>query len=251
MTDLHTHILPGIDDGARDLETSLELLALERADGVDELVCTPHCDLQRESLEHFLQRRKGSARLVAMACMRRAPGIHLRLGAEVRLFPALAEQDVVPLCIQKTKVLLVEMPWAFRPVWDTRSLKQLTLAGVTPLVAHVERYPFIQRQPEILLEWAAAGAFLQVNAASLTGRPELRELTFRLLRHRLAHVVASDTHSPDRRPPDLASAMDLIARRMGSERADRLNANANALFWGIAPSAEEPVPFSRRFWRGV
>ena len=250
MTDLHTHILPGMDDGARDRSEALKLAGMESKSGVTQIMCTPHFYPEKETVENFIARRDRAARELSSQLCTSFPELSLHLGAEVRLTPLHTEQ-LRPLCFQDTSVLLVEMPWMTRPVWDVPALKQLRSSGILPLIAHVERYSYIQQNPEILLEWAQTGALMQVNAASLTDDPRSRELVLRLIRHRLAHVVASDTHSADRRPPKLSQAMSVIASQLGEFEALRLKTGANLLFQGKHPKIEPPVPFQkqRKLWR--
>lgn len=250
MTDLHTHILPGMDDGARDRSEALKLVGMENKSGVTQIMCTPHFHPEKETVESFVTRRERAAQALSVQLHTALPEMQLHLGAEVRLTP-LHTAQLRPLCFQNTNVLLVEMPWMTRPVWDVPTLKQLRSSGMLPLIAHVERYSYIQQNPEILLEWAQTGALMQVNASSLTDEPHSRELVLRLIRHRLAHVVASDTHSPDRRPPKLSQAMSVIASQLGEFEALRLRTNADLLYQGKSPKIEPPVPFQkqRKLWR--
>ena len=235
MTDLHTHILPGLDDGARDVHEALRLLGLERAQGVSALVCTPHCDLSRESLPAFCKRRAGAALALGRALRGAQTGVDIRLGAELRLDPCLLGLDPAPLCFSGTRVLLVEMPWDLRPIWDVRVLEHLVNAGFVPLVAHVERYPYVKRHPQLVEEWRKAGALLQVNAASLTERSPRGQLAMALVRAGRAAAAASDTHSPLHRPPNLREAMAHVARTLGPGAAQQLEAGAAALFAGKRP----------------
>lgn len=246
MTDLHSHILPGIDDGAKDVETSMELLRMQKMDNITSIVCTPHFNLERQELNEFIAKRYQAAHVLAEAVVSTGVDIQLKFGAEVRISPRMLEYDLAPLCFQNTRLLLLEMP-GHRSQWDTNIIYQLTLAGVTPLIAHIERYPFIQQDPNIALEWYEAGAYLQVNAASIVDRSSRRRLVHNLIKHGLVHVVASDTHSPDKRPPLLRQAMEMIAGKFGNKTANRLNGNANLFFHGAIPVVEDPEPIRKLF----
>lgn len=248
MTDLHTHILPGIDDGSKNVEMSLELLNLEKENEIHAIACTPHFDFERQDLQEFIQNRFEAAKRLAQAFQKRKCEFHLKFGAEVRISPSILENETAPLCYQNTKIMLLEMPTRYRPQWDCDVIYQLTLAGVTPLIAHIERYPYLQENPSMVLDWFDAGAFFQVNATSIVDAPRLRKLIYQLADHNLVHVVASDTHSPDKRPPKLAKAMKMLSDKFGSNFVDTLKSNADSFFAGEVPEVYEPLPIKKGFW---
>ena len=134
-----------------------------------------------------------------------------------------------------------------RDRWDTNVIYQLTLGGVIPLIAHIERYPYVQKNPNIALDWIEAGAYLQVNADSIVGDTMQRNFVYRLIKHGMVHVIASDTHSPDKRPPQLTKAMRLITRKFDNAVGGKLECNAQSLFNGDAPDVEQPVLISKWF----
>lgn len=251
MTDLHTHILPGIDDGAKDVEMALRLLAAQQRAGVRQIVCTPHFHFERQNLDDFVQRRYQAAKRLALA-LNAYPNfrIGLKFGAEVRISPQVLECDQSKLCFQGTNVMLLEMPMSYRPQWDINVLYQLTLAGVVPLIAHVERYPYVKEDPNIILEWIEAGAYMQVNASSIVLEAANRAKVFELIQHGMVHVLASDTHSPDKRPPLLKEAFQMVESKFGSSYNDYFTKNAKAFYNGEEPDIEEPRKIKKKFWRG-
>ena len=147
MTDLHTHILPGMDDGAKTPEESLQMLRMERDQGVDTVVLTPHFYRDRERPEQFLARRRASAEALRDALMalpeeeiRTMP--RLILGAEVAWVPNLPDMpELSRMCMGRSKYLLLELPFS---AWSDPLFRQLRelmdRTGVTPVIAHVERY---------------------------------------------------------------------------------------------------------------
>lgn len=173
MTDLHTHILPGMDDGARDVDTSLAMLRMEAEQGVGAVILTPHFYRDREDIPHFLRRRTKAARTLAAAITalpedeRRALP-QLALGAEIAWRPNLAEWDELPrLCLGEGKHFLLELP--FEP-WTDQMIRQLYelpgRTGLTPVIAHIERYLDHQRSQHIEAV-LALGVPVQVSAAPL------------------------------------------------------------------------------------
>lgn len=246
MTDLHCHILPAIDDGAKNVDISMRLLRMQNDSGITDIVSTPHFNPEHQNLDEFIAKRFNSARRLADAVFHSELPMRLKFGAEVRISPTLLELDSHPLCFQKTSVMLLEMPMNLRPQWDVNVVYQLAIMGIIPLIAHIERYPYIQKNPNIALKWVEAGAFLQVNASSITDGWVHRNLVYKLLKHGLVHVIASDTHSPERRPPQLGRAMHMLAKKFGNEICKKLECNAQLLFNGQAPDVELPTSFSER-----
>ena len=219
MTDLHTHILPAMDDGAANLAESLELLRLEREQGVDTVVLTPHFYRGRESAERFLARRQ--AALESLCRAGPTAEVTLLAGAEVAWFPSLASEDrLEELCLAGTRQLLLELP--FEP-WSPRLLDQVynfaAATGLTPIFAHVERYLPLAGK-ERLEDLAGMGCPMQMNAASLLGLWGGGKCLSLLRRGRW--YVASDCHNTKTRPPTLDRAARVLAKKLGPDRAAAL-----------------------------
>ena len=227
MTDLHTHILPGIDDGAQSVDESLTMLRMERSQGIDTVVLTPHFYRDRENPKRFLRRRQESATALARRVMELSEQEkeelpQMLLGAEVAWWPNMADWEELPeMCIGDTRNLLLELP--FTP-WNDQMVYQLHelfgRTGITPVIAHLERYLKIQR-PEYIQEVLRLGVPVQVSADILL-RPMVRGGTMKLLRQNQANVVASDCHNCGSRAPRLTAAMDLLRRKLGAQQAELL-----------------------------
>ena len=234
MTDLHTHILPGIDDGAQSVEESLAMLRMERSQGVDTVVLTPHFYRDRENPQRFLRRRQESAvalarRVIELSEQEREALPQMLLGAEVTWWPDMADWEELPeMCIGDTRNLLLELP--FTP-WNDRMIYQLHelfgRTGITPVIAHLERYLKIQR-PEYIREVLQLGVPVQVSADILL-RPIARGGAMKLLRQGQAHVVASDCHRCVGRIPNLAAATDLLRRKLGNSETEMIIRRADEL----------------------
>lgn len=227
MTDLHTHILPGMDDGAKTVEESLAMLRMEREQGVDTVVLTPHFYRDRENPKHFLQRREKAVAalergILALPEKERAGLPRLLTGAEVAWAPNLSDWEELPrLCLGGTSNLLLELP--FSP-WTDRMIDQIydlmSRTGVTPVIAHLERYLKLQRG-ERIREVLDLGVPVQVSGDALL-RVMGRSGALKLLKNRQAHLLASDCHNCDRRAPTLAAAVSVARRKLGDERAEAL-----------------------------
>ena len=227
MTDLHTHILPGMDDGAKTVEDSLSMLRMEREQGVDTVVLTPHFYRDRENPKRFLQRRKDAAVVLGRQILSLPEGEReklprMRLGAEVTWWPNMAEWEELPdMCIGKTKNLLLELP--FTP-WNDQMMYRLHdfygQTGITPVIAHLERY-LKGQQPEYIREVLRLGFPIQLDCDLLL-RPLSRGGILKLLRQGQAHLLASDCHDCVRRAPNLNAAIHVVRSKLGEEQADKL-----------------------------
>ena len=223
MIDLHTHILPGLDDGSPDLETSVLMAAVAAESGVTHLVATPHSN-QRGAFENYAS----PALQVRFDCLGTAvheAGIPLELSLGMEIF---GTGDVLQLLhdgrlltLGGGRYLLIEFGFHEDPLRIERLLDALLADGYWPVVAHPERYYGLQRMPNYLFDWANRGIVLQVNKGSLFGRfgRGAQALAAAMLERGLVGCVASDAHGPDVRTPDLAGAWDYLAERCSEELA--------------------------------
>ena len=243
--DIHAHLLPGIDDGAKDLTASLAILALYRAQGVTDVVCTPHLPhptdaiVTAEGFRAGVDRRDQALVLLRASAAEAFPEITLHAGAELLLssyLPGILKTFVQECVLAGSQYLLVESP-VFVPgslhAID-RMLFNIQLAGLVPVLAHPERMNMSRSDIAVLLEWVAQDRLLlQVNAGTLLPAESLpqdrrerhrqrQEIVAPLFAARAIHVVASDTHGPDVRPPILDAAYDVVSAKYGSDAARRL-----------------------------
>lgn len=212
MTDLHCHILPGIDDGAETVEQALELLRMEQAQGVTNLVLTPHFDSDEQDLEEFLQLRK-EAWDKLKAGLRSAPelqGLKLRVGAEVFYNDFFMHLDLRPLCFTNTDYLLLELPTTVLPPNALKNIGKLLSQGYKVILAHVERYPYLLFNPGLLYQLVNAGCLLQCNAEALLEQDEICGALLQLIDWNLISLVSSDVHNKLHRPPNLDQAVERL-----------------------------------------
>lgn len=193
FTDIHTHILPSVDDGARNVEAALELLRLEKQRGVERVVLTPHFYPQSEALTDFLARREQSYTAL-MTRWEESTMPQLQLGAEVHYSPALVEVELEQLTVGKGKYLLLELPDNEIPACTEQVVDRLRRKGITPILAHVERCAYFRHQPELLQRLIQTGALGQISAKALQDKKD-RGFGVSCIQNGLAHIVASDLHS--------------------------------------------------------
>lgn len=249
MTDLHCHILPCIDDGAKSVDISIELLRLEHENKITAIAFTPHFQCEKQTFEDFDQKRR-----IAMAQLTAALGdsggrFAFKLGAEVAFSPQILELPLDALCIGDTKYILIELPTSYYPAWAKDVFNRLGSKGYTPLLAHVERYSYFLDNPQLLSDLITAGALAQVNASSfLKDRKRVKRL-MQFIKWDFVHVVATDAHSPERRAPQLANALEKIAAELGPEKVRQLVENADTVFAG--ETLWPPNPYELRSFFGV
>lgn len=228
MIDLHSHILPGMDDGSADTEESLWLLDELARQGVTLVAATPHFYATREYPEEFLRRREQSVAQLL-------PRIHpahptIRLGAEVHYFEGISRAaGLERLCVEGTPLFLLEMPYgAWSGSMVDEVLEMNRMSEVTVVLAHVERY-FAYQPKRLWDDLAANGVLFQTNAEPLTRWLKARR-TLRLFREQRIHFLGSDCHNRQERPPCLSQARARIARTFGQELLREMDAGQNKWF---------------------
>ncbi|WP_302658933.1 tyrosine-protein phosphatase [uncultured Dysosmobacter sp.] len=226
MIDLHCHILPGVDDGSASEEESCMMARLAVDSGVTAVAATPHCNVpgQFENVCSETLRR----RFLRLHELLREQEIPLKLytGMEVYMtpeVPRLLRQGKL-LTLGGSRYLLVEFGFDESRQFAQRMLDALRGEGVTPVIAHPERYHFVQRERECLLRWADEGYALQINKGSLFGMFGSRaaHVANWCLGEGCLHLIGSDAHSPFRRTTRLADAWDYAADCDSPEIADFL-----------------------------
>jgi protein-tyrosine phosphatase len=221
MIDLHCHMLPGIDDGAPDLAVALAMARCAVADGIRVTACTPHI---YPGL--YENNRDGIAAAIAeLQATLNKEGIPLELviGADTHLAPDLIESmraGKVPT-LNGSQYLLLEPPHHSVPPRFEDSVFQLRTAGVIPVITHPERLSWIEGHYPTFQRLVKGGAWMQITSGSLTGRFGRRPKYWgeRMLDEGLVHILATDSHHVDRRPPLLAEGRDAAAARLGEVEA--------------------------------
>lgn len=225
MIDLHTHILPELDDGADSIEEALSMARIAVEDGITALVATPHVidGLFSNSKEKI----HGAVERLDQRLKEDSIPLELLPGAEYNLEPDLAERlsRGELLTLNNTgRYLLVELPATLVPHYTDRVLYELQLQGITPILAHPERNIEFSREPSRLAEMVSKGILVQVTAGSITGSfgREIKNLAHLFLKSGCAHFIASDAHSSTGRIPKISSAMKEIENVLGPDMADEL-----------------------------
>ena len=252
MIDLHTHILPGVDDGSASLEESLEMCRIASAGGTRGIVATSHGNLGSSSLT--VEQYKNAYRLLKQELIREEIPIRLYSGMEIFMTgEAAAGLDAGELLtLNQTRYVLIEFYFQEEPWMAEEYLHMLEDVDYIPVIAHVERYYFIQRNPEIIYDWVQRGYVIQTNKGSLLGAfgKKERDTAISLLEHNLVHVIASDAHGTKRRTPDMTNIRRFLGETVGNKYKNLvLNENPVRILSGEEILSFPPRPYRRnRHW---
>ena len=219
MVDLHSHILPGIDDGSQNLKMTAQMLQQMHKQGILTVAATPHFYANRDLPETFLQRREQ-----ALAQVSELKGNFPEIipGAEVAYFDGMGRSGILDkLQLGSTGLVLIEMPfcpWSSRMIREVCQLRLET--GLTPVLAHIDRY---RRQlKDCMPELQDHGVLFQCNADAFLSVWQ-RHWALKLLEHGHIHFLGSDAHNMTARPPKLGEAYTVIQKRLGEDGLEILN----------------------------
>lgn len=222
MIDIHTHILPGVDDGAWDMEEALAMAELAVECGVQSLVATPHAgrdtgERERKKIRTTLEEFRGQL-------ARRQIPLRVYSGMEILAFKRMGEglKSGELFSLNHSRYCMIEFPFQAEPAWMGDCLEEVLEQGKIPVIAHPERYICVQRTPSLIFDWVRLDCQIQVNKGSFFGRfgKHACRTAERLLEYGLITCVASDAHSPYKRTTYLGDIREYLRDQAG-ERAAR------------------------------
>jgi protein-tyrosine phosphatase len=240
MIDLHSHILPGVDDGAKDLALALDMARIYADQGVEVVACTPH-------ILPGLYANSGPAITTSVSHLQAHiddAGIPLRLttGADNHVTPdfvaGLASGHLLPLA--GSRYVLVEPPHHVAPTRLDELFFGILVAGYVPVLTHPERLTWIESKYDLITDLARRGVWMQITSGSLRGKfgSRPRYWAERMLDEGLVHILATDAHNLNRRPPDLHKGREVAEQRVGAEEAtDLVVTRPNGILTNAAPEA--------------
>lgn len=231
--DFHSHVLPAIDDGSRDVETSLEMLKILWSQGVKRVIATPHFDATRLSPNEFLQKRDESEQILRKAMDEsgdkdRMP--ELLTGAEVFYFQGISSSEAMKeLCVSNTSLLLLEMPfcpWSRSEVEEVLTIREKL--NVIPVLAHLDRYfPF--QKKAVLNEMLSGDVLVQINADAFLNGKTARK-AFKLMDSGRIDFLGSDCHNLSSRGPNFDKAVEVISKKKRSASLSDIYKSGNEFF---------------------
>lgn len=247
MIDIHTHILYGIDDGARSLEELLQMAAQAAQQDISRIIATPHHADGRHwnpgiKIRQLVESANAELRAAQIPTL-------IYPGQEVRLYRDLLQdlQDSKVLTLNDSRYLLLELPSSRIPNETFDVLHELSLLGIIPIIAHPERHSEIAADLDKMDKLIQAGALGQVTSHSLSGKfgRKVRQIALEMCKRNLVHFIATDAHRYDTRNMDLRSAFDIVLESLGQDYHDYYLANARAV-WDDEPIDVWPVMEQKR-----
>ncbi|RJQ51436.1 MAG: tyrosine protein phosphatase [Nitrospiraceae bacterium] len=252
MIDIHSHILPAIDDGPDTLEKSLTMAKIAVHEGIDTIVATPHSNNGVFNIHP--DKILGEVRQLNKTLKEEKIPLTVLPGSDVHVNFNLLD-DIKSRRVMTVnngdRYIILELPSFGLPpnlsdfIWD------LKLYGITPIFSHPERNEAIQENMDMLYDFIRQGALLQITAMSLTGEfgKKAEKCAVSLLKHNLAHVIATDSHSVRRRPPVLSKALKIAIKLVGTDNALRMVVGTPSnIINGEQVSAPEPVKMRNRLF---
>lgn len=218
MIDFHSHVLPGVDDGAADVAESIKMLEEQARQGAKVVVATPHFYPRYDSPQHFLERRAKAEALLRQEMAGKEGLPQLLVGAEVHFFRGMSESEFLPmLTIQGKKCIMIEMPASPWSGEMYRELENIRLKWrLTPIVAHVDRYISPFHTAGIPEKLSQLPVLVQANAEFFSER-RTASLAMRMLHRGQIHLLGTDCHNLTDRKPNLSAAVERIREKLGDD----------------------------------
>lgn len=253
LIDMHTHILPFIDDGAKSLSEAQKMIESLYEQNTIKAVCTPHFNPVTTKLEEFVHKRNESSKLI------KDSKVNLINGSETELHEYLFYySELYDLCIGNTNYLLVELPLVKRwPKTVYSFIKRLIMYyDIIPIIAHIERYPPTKKNKKNIKRLRSLGCIIQVNTATVLNTKKSRRI-LKYIKENYVDVLGSDCHNMDIRKPILKEAYERIEKELGEECSKNLIFNAWCIVKGIdirnkdLNISEEKEVFLNEYQNGV
>lgn len=221
MVDIHCHILPDIDDGSESWEMTAAMCRMAARDGITHIVATPHCD------GHYEYDRAHFTDMLATLSEVADGRLTFSIGCDFHLSPRNLQDamaDPRRFAVGDTQYLMIEFDHHGIPADAGEQLLAIISRGMVPIITHPERNAYLMKNLDRVLRFVADGCLVQVTANALTGfwGPKSKKAAERLLQKNAVHIVATDAHDLERRPPILSEARTRIAQLVGADAAEAL-----------------------------
>ncbi|OIJ21733.1 tyrosine protein phosphatase [Anaerobacillus alkalidiazotrophicus] len=254
MIDIHCHILPNVDDGAKDMDMALEMAKAAVADGIDTIIASPHH--RNGQFENTKSSILDSVERLNERLTEEQIPLTILPGQEARIFGEMVDSylDEELLTVNNLQqYLLVELSSSHVPRYINRLFYDLQQQGVTPIIVHPERNAEIVENPEILHRLVKEGALTQVTAGSVTGHfgKKIQKFSIDMITHNLTHFVATDAHNLTSRPFNLREAYEFIEDECGIFYRYLFLENAEMVVDGRMPLVEPPEMIKRKKFLGI
>lgn len=254
MIDIHSHILPGVDDGAQTLEESLEMARKAVDEGIDTIVATPHhrnekYDNPRLGVLHYVQELNFELERAGIP-LTVLPGQETRINGD--MVEELKEGTMTPINIDSGYVF-VELPNDQVPTYTKSMLYELQRVGYKPIIVHPERNKKFIQDPDVLYHLVKSGAYTQVTAGSVAGKfgKAVQKFSLQLIEANLTHLIASDAHDTKRRGFFMKDAMREVKKKFGASYVYHFTENAYYVTDGQVVAADPPERIKQKKFLGM
>lgn len=248
MIDIHSHILPGIDDGAATEQDSIDMARSAYAEGITTIVASPHhmngkYENRKAAIQQYVEV------LNNLLTANQIP-VNIIAGQEVRIYGELLEdmeKDEI-LTVNNSKYLLLEFPFDTVPLYAEQMIYDLQLKGIIPIIVHPERNRELRSNHQRMYDMVMKGALTQVTASSLLGvfGKEAETFSHQLIEHNLTHFIASDAHNVTTRGFEIGTAYDIIMKEYGMETYYMLEENSHLVIDNLNVNRYEPMMIRKK-----
>ena len=224
LTDIHCHVLPQVDDGSKNMETSIEMLRQMYDEGIRRVIVTPHYHKGHMDADIDTVRSRFHELEEACGADPKTAGIELYLGCELYYYPSAISwlQEGVISTMAGSDYVLTEFAFTLDKHSIEDGITNLINAGYLPIIAHIERYENLVGDLDFVSGLIEKGAYVQINSEALDAPYKVRKFAKKLLKNHMVHFVATDAHGVHHRTPKLAAAAQYIAKHYGEEYCTRL-----------------------------
>lgn len=253
LIDIHSHILPGVDDGAQTVEDSVNMAKLAVEEGITKIIATPH----HQNGKYFNRRNEILNRVIELNRVLQEKNIPLEVlpGQETRIYGELADDldngDILPL--NQTNYLFIELPSGHVPRYTEKLLFDVQLKGLTPIIVHPERNSEVIENPNLLLNLVKKGTLTQVTAGSITGHfgKKIQKFSMQLIESNMTHFVSSDAHNISSRSFKVRESISDIEKEFGRQAVYYFRENAELLVKGQTIYKQEPSQIKKKKFLGI
>ncbi|WP_299093702.1 CpsB/CapC family capsule biosynthesis tyrosine phosphatase [uncultured Metabacillus sp.] len=253
MIDIHSHILPGVDDGAQTVEDAINMAKLAVEEGVTKIIATPH----HQNGKYVNRKQDILEKVVELNNILQNENIPLEVlpGQETRIYGELLEdldkEDILPL--NHSHYLFIELPSGHVPRYTEKLLFDIQLKGFTPVIVHPERNSELIENPEILFNLVKKGSLTQVTAGSITGHfgKKIQKFSMQLIETNQTHFISSDAHNISTRSFRMRESISVVEKEFGRQAVYFFHENAELLIHGKTVYKQEPRQIKRKKFLGI
>ncbi|WP_411334081.1 tyrosine-protein phosphatase [Metabacillus indicus] len=253
MIDIHSHILPGVDDGAATAEEAIQIAKAAVKEGITTIIATPH----HQNGKYINGKQSILKNVELLNTLLRNETIPLTIlpGQETRIHGDLMnelETDVI-LPLNHTNYIFIELPSGHVPRYTEQMLYDVQLKGLTPIIVHPERNAEFIENPDLLYKLVSKGTLTQITSSSITGHfgKNIKKFTLQLVEAQLAHFLASDVHSLKNRPFRLTDGYNVLNKEFGSQAEYLFKENAELLVQNLTAYRMDPMKIKKKKFLGI